>query len=74
VVGMSTAAGGDALKDESLTISVEKKYSDEAKGTVLKQTPRSRLEVPEGTTVQIIVAPPFPRISSVRGSGVRATG
>jgi beta-lactam-binding protein with PASTA domain len=49
---MSTA-GGDALKDEALTISVEKKYSDEAKGTVLKQTPRSRLEVPEGTTVHL---------------------
>ena len=65
VVGMSTADARNALQEASLTDSVEKKYSNEAKGTVLKQTPRSRLEVPEGTTVELIVAQPFPKVPNV---------
>jgi len=67
VVGMSTADATNALQEASLTVSVEKRYSNEAKGTVLKQTPRSRLEVTEGTTVALIVAQPLPVIPNVVG-------
>ena len=67
VVGMSTADARNALQDQSLTVSVEKKYSNEAKGTVLKQTPRSSLEVPEGSTVELIVAQPLPKVPKVVG-------
>ncbi|HEX5913111.1 MAG TPA: PASTA domain-containing protein [Rubrobacter sp.] len=66
-MGMSTADARNALQDQSLTVSVEKKYSNEAKGTVLKQTPRSTLEVPEGTTVELIVAQPLPKVPKVVG-------
>lgn len=66
VVGLSTAGARNALQDQALTVSsVEKRYSNEAKGTVLKQTPRSSLEVPEGTAVELIVAQPFPKVPDV---------
>ena len=67
VVGMSLAEAGNALQDQTLKVFVEEKYSNEAKGTVLKQTPRSSLEVPEGTTVELIVAQPLPKIPKVVG-------
>ena len=64
---MSLAEARNALQDQTLKVFVEEKYSNEAKGTVLKQTPRSSLEVPEGTTVELIVAQPLPKIPKVVG-------
>jgi hypothetical protein len=58
-------AAGDMLQESALPISIEKKYSHEPKGVVLRQTPRAGNEVDPGTIVELIVAQAFPRIPNV---------
>jgi hypothetical protein len=65
VTGEQTDAARTLLQDAELTVLVEKKYSHEPKGVVLKQTPRPGRLVDRGSTIEILVAQPFPRIPNV---------
>jgi len=74
VSGETMDAAGDMLQESALPISIEKKYSHEPKGVVLRQTPRAGNEVDPGTIVELIVAQAFPRIPNVTSKNLVQAG
>jgi beta-lactam-binding protein with PASTA domain len=65
VAGEQISSARADLKDAALTASIEKRYSGEPKGLVLAQTPSNGTTVDPGTTVELVVAQPLPRIPNV---------
>lgn len=56
VVGESSGAATQALKNKGFSVSIEKQYSSTAKGVVIHQYPESGKKVEKGSNVQIVVS------------------
>jgi resuscitation-promoting factor RpfB len=67
VVGLSLEQARQRATARALDISVDRKYSDEQAGTVLSQSVRAGKRVEEGTSIELLIAKPFPRVPGLAG-------
>lgn len=71
VVGLSLRKARQQATARGLNVSIVRKYSEEPAGTVLRQSVRAGVQVDEGTSLQLVVARPFPHVPGVAGQKVR---
>ena len=71
MTGLSLQQAKQRATARSLDVFVIRKYSAEPAGTVLHQSIRVGGRVDEGTSIELFVAKPFPRVPGVAGQGVR---
>ena len=67
VIGLSLKQARRQATARSLDISVVRKYSNEPAGTVLRQAVRAGKQVDEGTSIQLVIARPFPHVPGLAG-------
>ena len=67
VIGLSLKQARQRASTRDLDISVVRKYSDEPAGTVLRQSVHAGRRVDEGTSIQLVIARPFPYVPGVDG-------
>jgi hypothetical protein len=67
VIGLSLKQARQQATARSLDISVVRKYSNELAGTVLHQAVRAGERVDEGTSIQLVIARPFPHVPGLAG-------
>jgi beta-lactam-binding protein with PASTA domain len=67
VEGLSIDDATDELVLSGLLVAKEEGYSRRERGTVVEQVPSPGTEVDDGTTIDVTVAVPLPRIPSVVG-------
>lgn len=67
VIGLAVREARQRATARDLDISVVRKYSEERAGTVLRQSVRAGKRVDEGTSIQLVVAKPFPRVPGLAG-------
>jgi hypothetical protein len=67
VIGLSVRQARQLATARGLGISFVRKYSDEPAGTVLRQSIGAGERVDEGTSIQLVVARPFPHVPGVAG-------
>jgi hypothetical protein len=72
VIGLSLKEARQQATARSLDISVTRKYSDEPAGTVLRQSVRAGRRVDEGTSIQLVIARPFPHVPGVDGQKAKS--
>jgi resuscitation-promoting factor RpfB len=71
VVGLSLREARQHASARGLDVSSVRKYSEEPAGTVLRQSVRAGKQVDEGTSLQLVVARPFPHVPGVAGQKAR---
>lgn len=67
VIGLSLQQARQRTVGRDLEVSVVRKYSDEPVGTVLRQSVHAGRRVDEGTSIQLVIARPFPHVPGVDG-------
>lgn len=67
VIGLSLKQARQYATARSLDISIVRKYSNEPAGTVLRQALRAGERVDEGTSIQLVIARPFPHVPGLAG-------
>jgi resuscitation-promoting factor RpfB len=67
LVGISLEKARRRLQASNLEMSVVRKLSHEPGGTVLRQSVGGGRSVDEGTSIQLVVAKPFPRVPGLAG-------
>jgi hypothetical protein len=67
VIGLSLKQARQQTTARSLVISIVRKYSNEPAGTVLRQAVRAGKRVDEGTSIQLVIARPFPHVPGLAG-------
>jgi resuscitation-promoting factor RpfB len=67
VVGLQLKTARARVLGHDLDVSVEKRFSHEAAGAVLRQSLRAGDRVEEGTTISLFVAKAFPRVPTLNG-------
>jgi resuscitation-promoting factor RpfB len=67
VIGLSLKQARQQATARNLDISIVRKYSNEPAGTVLRQAVRAGKQVDEGTSIQLVIARPFPHVPGVAG-------
>jgi resuscitation-promoting factor RpfB len=70
VIGLSLKQARQQAIARSLDISIVRKYSNEPAGTVLRQAVRAGKRVDEGTSIQLVIAKPFPHVPGLVGQKV----
>ncbi len=70
VVGLSAAKATQKLEAASLTVDIDRTYSHEKAGIVLRTTLEPGTRVDEGASLTIVVARAFPRVPNVIGLNV----
>lgn len=72
VIGLSLKEARQRATVRGLDISVVRKYSDEPAGTVLRQSVRAGGRVDEGTSIEVVIARPFPHVPRVDGQKAKS--
>ena len=68
VEGLQLQRARDRIAGKNLDVSVVKKFSHEAVGTVLRQSETAGDRVDEGTAITLFVAKAFPRVPTLAGA------
>jgi hypothetical protein len=71
VIGLSVRDARQRSTSRGLSISIVRKYSAEPAGTVLRQSVRAGRRVEEGTSIELVIARPFPHVPGVAGQKAR---
>lgn len=67
VVGMRLEAARSRISGKGLDVAIEKRFSKEPAGTVLRQSVRGGTRVEQGTSITLYVAKSLPSVPSVAG-------
>jgi hypothetical protein len=67
VIGLSLKQARQQATARSLDISFVRKYSNEPSGTVLRQAVHAGTRVDEGTSIELVIARPFPHVPGLAG-------
>ena len=74
LVGITLEKARRRVHASNLEMSVVRKLSHEPRGTVLQQSVVRGRSVDEGTSIQLVVAKPFPRVPSLAGQRAKTAG
>jgi resuscitation-promoting factor RpfB len=72
LVGIPLERARRQVRASNLDVSVVRKFSNEPAGVVLRQSVGAGRRVDEGTSIQLVVAKPFPRVPSLAGQGAKS--
>ena len=71
LVGVSLQKARRQVDASSLEVYVIRKVSHETPGTVLSQSVGAGKRIDEGTTIQVVIAKPFPRVPGLAGQNAK---
>ena len=71
-IGLSLKQARQQATARGLDVSVVRKYSNEPAGTVLRQAVRAGKRVDEGTSIQLVIARPFPHVPGLAGQKAKS--
>jgi PASTA domain len=71
LAGLSLAKASDRAGQSGFEVQVEKRFSGKPAGTVLSASPAAGSQLPDGSTLRLVVAKPFPRIPNVVGDKLK---
>ena len=71
-IGLSLKQARQQATARGPDISIVRKYSNEPAGTVLRQAVRAGKRVDEGTSIQLMIAKPFPHVPGLAGQKAKS--